>query len=237
MKKKVAVVIIFISLWTLFVLYPNPYRLAVSGSRMISPAVNPAAVTYLLDELPETPREIERYVLDKIVPYQYDWQTYGVPFYFPRAEEVLANGLGDCKSRFVVLASIFEALDIPYEMNYSLSHFWIVYEGKVETRLESRENAFLVQGENGPKLQIPRESLEASYSTLKAGFWDAMPGHRQGLLFAGPPLSMVVAALSAAKEKSFSKGAKKRLTFSDQLKASLKEPIERELKQSLSNEG
>ena len=230
MKKRIAVAIIFISLWTLFVLYPNPYRLGVSGARIINPAVNPKAVAHLLDELPESPREIEIYVLREIVPYQYDWQSYGVPFYFPRVEEVLARGRGDCKSRFVVLASIFEALDIPYEKSFSLSHFWITYEGKVETRLESVENAFLVQGDQGMSLQIPRERLEDSFNTIKAGFWDAMPSHRQGLLFMGPPLSLIVAGLSTMKEKARYGIRRKRkafqreaLTFSDQLKATLKE--------------
>ncbi len=230
MKKKIAVAIIFISLWTLFVLYPNPYRLGVSGARILNPAINPEAVAHLLDELPESPREIEIYVLREIVPYQYDWQSYGVPFYFPGVEEVLARGRGDCKSRFVVLASIFEALEIPYEKSFSLSHFWITYEGKEETRLESVENAFLVQGDQGMSLQIPRERLQDSFDTIKAGFWDAMPSHRQGLLFMGPPLSLIAAAFSMIKEK----GAyglrrrrrafdRERLIFSDQLKASLKE--------------
>lgn len=230
MKKKVAIAIIFISIWTLFVLYPNPYRLGVSGARILNPAVNPEAVAHLLDQLPETPSEIEAYVLREIVPYQYDWQSYGVPFYFPRVEEVLARGRGDCKSRFVVLASIFEALDIPYEKSFSLSHFWITYEGKAVTRLESAENAFLVQGDEGVSLQIPRESLQDSYDTLKAGFWDAMPGHRQGMLFMGPPLSVIFAGFSWIKEKTgYGLRNKRRavymegLAFSEDLIAVMKE--------------
>ena len=222
MKKKIAVIIIFLSLWTLFVLYPNPYRLGVSGARIINPAVNPDAVTHLLDELPESPREIEAYVLQEIVPYQYDWQSYGVPFYFPRAEEVLARGRGDCKSRFVVLASIFEALDIPYEKSFSLSHFWITYDGKEETKMESTQNAFLVDGEGGKSFQIPGESLQDSFEVVKAGFWDAMPSHRQGLLLMGPPLSLVVAAFSGIKKKLGYGFGRRRLTFSDKVKASLK---------------
>lgn len=223
MKKKIAVMIIFLSLWTLFVLYPNPYLLGVSGARIVNPVINPDAVAHLLDELPESPSEIEAYVLREIVPYQYDWQSYGVPFYFPRAEEVLIRGRGDCKSRFVVLASIFEALDIPYEKSFSLSHFWITYEGKVETRLETASNAFLVQGEQGSRLQIPTESLGDSFDTLKAGFWDAMPSHRQGLLMMGPPLSLIAAALSTIKEKLGYGFRSRKLTFSDRVKASLKE--------------
>jgi len=243
-KKKIALALMFVSIWTLFVLYPNPYRLGVSGARILNPAINPEAVEHLLDQLPESPREIEAYVLREIVPYQYDWQSYGVPFYFPRAEEVLARGKGDCKGRFVVLASIFEALDIPYEKSFSLSHFWITYEGKEETRLESVENAFLVQGEQGMSLQIPRESLQDSYDTLKAGFWDAMPSQRQGLLFMGPPLSVIFAAYSTIKEKvGYRVGKKKRtiyletLTISDQLKSTLKESSKALDEKTQPNEG
>ena len=237
MKKKIALVVVFVSLWTLFVLYPNPYRLGISGARILNPAVNPEAVAHLLEELPESPREIEAYVLREIVPYQYDWQSYGVPFYFPRVEEVLARGRGDCKSRFVVLASIFEALDIPYEKSFSLSHFWITYEGKEETRMESVENAFLVQGDDGVSLQIPRENLRDSYDTLKAGFWDAMPGHRQGLLLMGPPLSLVFSALCTAKKKGAHGWGQKGLVFSDHLKATLKESGEISTGEAQTNEG
>ena len=225
MKRKIAVAVIFFSLWTLLVLYPNPYRLMVSGARMKNPAIDPAAVSHLLERLPETPKEIERYVLSEIVPYQYDWQSYGVPFYFPRVEEVLATGRGDCKSRFVVLASIYEALGIPYEMNYSLSHFWISYEGKTETRLESASNAFFVQEDGSTRLQLPRENLQDTYDTLKGGFWDAMPAHRQGMIFIGPPLSLLIAALSGGKEKSKGRVGKTALVFSHQLKLGLKDPL------------
>ena len=201
MKKKIGIALIFISLWTLLVLYPNPYRLGVSVARIANPAINPEAVAHLLEGLPESPREIETYVLREVVPYQYDWVSYGVPFYFPRVEEVLARGRGDCKSRFVVLASIFEALDIPYEKSFSLSHFWIVYEGKEETRLESMENAFLIQGDGGTRVQIPRENIQDSLDTLKAGFWEPMPGYRQGLLLLGPFLSMIFAAYVGDKNR------------------------------------
>jgi len=192
--------LVFLMLWTLFVLYPNPYRLGVSGMRLMTPAVNAYAVEHLLDELPEEPREIERYVLRELVPYQFDWQTYGMPFYFPRVEEVLQAGTGDCKSRFVVLASIFEALEIPYEMGFSLSHFWIHYEGKEETKMESLDNAFLVQRDDGStQLQIPKESLSDSFEVLKEGFWDHMPRHRQILFLMGPGLSFLIGAVRYKK--------------------------------------
>ncbi len=60
-----------------------------------------------------TRRPIEAYVLDRQVPYAYDWQSAGVPWYFPTAAEALRAGRGDCESRALVLASILTAKGIP----------------------------------------------------------------------------------------------------------------------------
>src|SRR5690554_6325548 len=132
-KRLVLMMLLFFSFWTLFVLYPNPYRLALSLYRIIHPATNPAAVVELLETAPSEARDIEEFVL-KEIPYQYDWQTYGVPFYFPTAEEAMEKRTGDCKSHFVVLASLFEAKDIDYRQSFSLSHFWVDYEDKEENK-------------------------------------------------------------------------------------------------------
>ncbi len=53
-------------------------------------------------------------MLTRIVPYAYDWQTAGVPWYFPTTREALAQKRGDCESRAVVLASILAYKHIPY---------------------------------------------------------------------------------------------------------------------------
>ncbi|WP_051569368.1 hypothetical protein [Alkaliphilus transvaalensis] len=184
--------IIFI-LWTFLVLYPNPYRFAVSIYRISNPAINPEAISHLLEEVPDDPQEIERYVLTKI-PYQFDWLTYGVPFYFPTVEEVLANGTGDCKSRFVVLASIFEAKGISYRQSFSLSHFWVHYDGKEENPIELETNALFIRNDDGEmKIQLPQEDLKEIYEVLKEGFWDFMPLHRKFLFVAGLPMSIMIA--------------------------------------------
>ncbi|SES85493.1 hypothetical protein SAMN05660297_00734 [Natronincola peptidivorans] len=195
MKKRVLLVmLLFFSVWTLFVLYPNPYRLGASIYRVIHPATNTAAVEDLAARAPSDPKEIEKFVLEEI-PYQYDWQTYGMPFYFPTAEEAIAKGTGDCKSRFVVLASVFEAKGIPYKQSFSLSHFWIDYEDKTETAIERSENAFLLRTEEGTKIQLPREDLQDVLEVLKEGFWDYMPLARKILLVLGLPIATMIGFL------------------------------------------
>lgn len=189
--KGAVITIIFLSLWTLLVLYPNPYRLFASLYRIYQPAVNANAIAHLQGDLPETAQEIEEYVL-RTVPYQYDWQTYGVPFYFPRVDEVLEKGAGDCKSRFVVLASIFESLEIPYQQQFSLSHFWINYEGKEENPIEIPDSALFVRNEQGLRIQLPKDDLMDIFEVLKEGFWTYMPFYRKILLLSGLPLSLLL---------------------------------------------
>ncbi|KAB3531513.1 transglutaminase domain-containing protein [Alkaliphilus serpentinus] len=204
-KSYILHMMIFLTMWTLFTLYPNPYRLVVTVHRFFEPAISPSAVKDILPEVKDlSPAEIEAYVIKKI-PYQFDWQTYGLPLYFPTAEEAIVHGRGDCKGRFVVLASIFEALEIPYTQSFSLSHFWVHYEGKVETKLEASSNALLLRTEEGTKLQIPKEDLKEIYETLKEGFWDYMPLHRRTLFVAGLPLTILMGILSRKKLKKLSK--------------------------------
>jgi len=45
--------------------------------------VDAAAVAGIAHTLPNNPRLIEQAVLNKIVPYGYDWQTARVPWYSP----------------------------------------------------------------------------------------------------------------------------------------------------------
>ncbi len=180
--------ILFLALWTLLVLYPNPLRLAVSVYRVFDPPVDAAGVEGLLSDAPREPQALERWVLDAY-PYQYDWHTYNVPWYFPTLPEALERGTGDCKTRFVVLASLFEARDIPYTQTYSLSHFWVIYEGKEETPLETASNAWMVRDEEGTRLQVPREEGSQIFRVFRRAFWESMPTLRKALLLLGLPLT------------------------------------------------
>jgi hypothetical protein len=183
------------ALWVLFVLYPNPLSLGRSIQRTLVPPVQQEGVQHLLAEAPHNPEDLEQYVLETF-PYQYDWVTYSMPWYFPTLEEALEQGAGDCKTRFVVLASLFEARGIPYQLSFSLSHFWVQYEGKEENSWEMEQNAFLVREEDGSvRLQVPREERSQVFQNFRDGFWQAMPSHRKKLLLTGPALMFLAGTM------------------------------------------
>jgi len=84
-------------LWIFLVLYPNPFNLIPSLQRIFNPDIDPVSVEPLSRDLPSDPVAIESAVLQQI-PYCYDWEIYGMPWYLPTVEEVLERGEGDCKA-------------------------------------------------------------------------------------------------------------------------------------------
>lgn len=174
-------------LWTLIALYPNPFMLFESARRAWSPPVDPQAVRQLAATLPDDPRAIETAVNSWLVPYAVPWQTYGVPWYFPTAAEVLRDGQGDCEARAVVFASILRAKGIPARFVGSFDHLWVEYPGKHGTGLEAAESAMVVQQpDGGYHLRWPSlVDLRTSWRIEREYFWDAMPAWRGWLLLGG----------------------------------------------------
>lgn len=175
-------------LWILVVLYPNPLNLIVSLQRAFNPSIDPASVESLSRDLPSDPAAIENAVLQQI-PYSYDWESYGMPWYVPTVEEVLERGEGDCKARTLVLASLFEAKGIPYRISWSPIHMWVKYEGKKETAIENPRVEFYQQDpETGERsFRFPEIPFSEVMHSFWQGFWDPMPGVRKALLLFGLP--------------------------------------------------
>jgi transglutaminase-like putative cysteine protease len=123
--------------WTLVMLYPDPGMLVRSVRNTLRPQVQPKEVAAIAARLPDDPRAIEAAVLDRQVPYAYDWQSAGVPWYFPTTAEAVRAGAGDCESRAVVLASLLTAKGIPNDLRLSLGHIWVDYPGKEASALEN----------------------------------------------------------------------------------------------------
>ena len=191
-----------IALWILLVLYPNPLNLAVSVYRVFSPTINPEAVEPLLVGLPDDPEGIEREILLRI-PYHYDWEVHGMPWYFPTVEKVVEKGAGDCKARAIVLASVFERLGIPYRFNSSFVHVWVEYEGKAETSLENPRAKFYQQDpETGQRLfQLPDIDWALWLDSTKQGLWVVMPLLRKVLLLGG--IALIIAARVLLRQNTF----------------------------------
>jgi len=177
---------LFLILWILFVLYPNPLNLIISIQRVFSPDVDPGAVEPMLEDFPSDPTAIEKAVVARI-PYRYDWEVYDIPWYVPTVEKVLEKGEGDCKARALILASIFEAKNIPYQVNLSPIHVWVEYEGKRETSVENARVKFYQQDpETGERLfQVPKIELREVMDSIWRGFWNPMPNGRKALLISG----------------------------------------------------
>jgi hypothetical protein len=169
-----------------FVLYPNPLVLVRSIEHISHPAVDPQAVAPLARTLPNDPRLIEQAVLTRVVPYAYDWQSAGVPWYFPTTREALAEGRGDCESRAVVLASILAYKHIPYTLRMSFDHIWVDYPGHVATALENPGVQLAVRQHGHFVFHWPRDfHLGAEVNAQIADYWTPMPLGRQALLFGG----------------------------------------------------
>jgi len=185
--------LVFLLFWSFFVLYPRPTALGESIYRLFVPPIEAEAITPLLARLPSgaSPKDMENYILNAF-PYYHDWQVYGFPWYFPTAAEAMQKGRGDCKTRFIVLASVFEALGVPYQLLISPTHIWISYAGKEETPLENMAAAFFHRDGEEITFQLPYvDWLESAALTWEA-FWVHMPPQRQTLLLSGAAFALLL---------------------------------------------
>lgn len=177
---------IFVLLWTLLVLYPRPTDLAASIHRLFEPSANPLAVEKIIPLLPskEDPALVEEFIL-QVFPYRYDWLNYNIPWYFPTAEEAMEKGAGDCKTRFIILASTLEALDIPYEAFISPSHIWVHYEGKKENRIENKEAVLMRQDGEKFSFELPEINWQENLKITCEAYWFPMPLRKKITLLCG----------------------------------------------------
>jgi hypothetical protein len=182
-----------IALWVLLVLYPNPFNIFVSVHRVFNPDVDPMAVEPLLAGLPSDPAAIEAEVL-RLIPYRYDWETHGMPWYFPRTASVVERRQGDCKARAVVLASVLERLEIPYRINSSFIHVWVEYDNKAETIFENPRAKFYQQDPATGRrfFQLPEIEWRLWIDSTREGLWTVMPLFRKVILVLG--IALIVAA-------------------------------------------
>lgn len=178
--------------WVLVMLYPDPGMLVRSVRNVSRPVIEPQAVAALAQLLPDDPRAIEAHVLAREVPYAYDWQAVGVPWYFPTTAEALRAGRGDCESRAVVLASVLTAKGIPNELRVSIGHIWVDYPGKQANAFENAGVQIAGTQDGRFFLRWPADfKLGREVSEQLAIHWTPAPAWRVLLLVAGLSLIML----------------------------------------------
>lgn len=196
--------VLLLLLWILLVLYPNPLKLAISLKRLIEPPIDPSSITLLIEELPSTsaPQAIEDEVLGKIT-YRYDWEVYGMPWYFPTTSEAMAKGEGDCKARALILASALEAKGIPYRINVSPIHIWVDYDGKPDNSVENTSVQFYQQDvETGQRsLKLPHIPFSDVWTSFWDSFWGPMPVVRKVLLILGLVILIITRFMLSIRHK------------------------------------
>jgi len=172
--------------WFFLVMYPVPWLLPVSLYRLYRPPLESLQVADMAESLQgSSPEEVEEFVYQTL-PYRFDWEAHGMPWYFPTLDEALVKGYGDCKSRYLLFASLLENLGIPYEKHISPTHIWVSYEGKIDTTIENHQVSFYVTDETGAmEFQWPQIDAGRSWGSFVEGFWDVMPLSRKILLFSG----------------------------------------------------
>lgn len=72
----------------------------------------------------ETLKFVEGFVY-KHVPYDWDWNTWGMADYLPSVEEVISMGREDCDGRAVIAASLLQNLGIDARLVTDLAHVWV----------------------------------------------------------------------------------------------------------------
>jgi hypothetical protein len=192
-------VLLFLALsWAFVMLYPDPNVLVRSIRNIAHPNIDPAAVSAIASRLPNDPRLIEAYVLDRQVPYAYDWQSSGVPWYFPTTREVLQQGRGDCESRALMLASILAAKHIPYSLRLSFDHIWVDYPGKTANALENPGVVFAGTSHGHFFIHWPKDfQLGSEIDAQVLNYWTPAPPYRVALLFGGVLLIMLWNVIAA----------------------------------------
>jgi hypothetical protein len=193
--------------WTFLMLYPDPLVLWRSIDNIRHPSVDPAAVRAIAARLPNDPNAIRDAVLTRIMPYAYDWQVNGVPWYFPTTAQALRWGRGDCESQAVVLASILKAKGIPFRLEMSFDHIWVQYAGKQPNPLENAGVALAVQQHGRFVFHWPANFNLSKEARAQAQiYWTPMPLGRKMAFFGGIIVVLFLNALLGLARRRAAEG-------------------------------
>jgi len=148
---------------TLFVCFPYPgltlrhVRHWMNPDALIEP--DAPSLQPWVEELrpklsPELPprdalRLVEKFVYEK-VPYEWDWNTWGLGDYLPTVAEVIAKGKEDCDGRAVIAASLLRNFGFKSRIVTDFAHVWVATD-KGETMGPGKRKA-IVATDKGMKI-------------------------------------------------------------------------------------
>lgn len=69
-------------------------------------------------------KRVEQFVYEKI-PYEWDWNTWGMADYLPTVTEVIEMGKEDCDGRAVLAASLLRRFGFNARLVNNFSHMWV----------------------------------------------------------------------------------------------------------------
>lgn len=100
---------------------------------------------------PEALRVVEQFVYKKL-PYEWDWNTWGVSDYMPTVSEALEKGREDCDGRAVVAASLLAKLGFKAQIVADFAHVWVWTE-QGQTMSPGKAAVVKVTKEHGVELE------------------------------------------------------------------------------------
>jgi hypothetical protein len=184
------IVVVLVAAWIGAVVYPDPRPFFSSVARLKNPPVDAQVAAEMAAGLPDDYRAVEDYV-SNYVTWKSAWSVYGLPWYFPTVDEVIADQAGDCQAEAVLAASIFKAKGMPYTLRYSFDHVWVDYPGKGVTALEDPATSFVSDEGEGWLAGLPDKiPLWSILKERTAYHWTPMP-LLQKLLIVGGALLIV----------------------------------------------
>lgn len=117
-------------------------------------------------ELPALRGPIEELV-NRRVPYAYDWKTWGVVDYLPTTAEVFALGREDCDGRAVVAASLLRRLGYEAWLVTDLMHTWVMARDPAAPEQPAVELMSPGKGEKTLTGGAERTRLKLSWATAR----------------------------------------------------------------------
>ena len=105
--------------------WKNPNALIEPGAPALQPWVEELRPELPADLPPrEALKRVERFVYEK-VPYDWDWNTWGLSDYLPTVTELIEMGKEDCDGRAVIAASLLQNFGFKAQIVTDFAHVWV----------------------------------------------------------------------------------------------------------------